>query len=437
MSEKLGRLGIVAVSAASLLLGACSSGSDGASEASATPEPTVASSTVTGPDVTWSRSMDAALGGDGAQQGMVDVVAAGPGLVALGHEGQDPDTGLVGGVVWTSPDGSAWTRVHTIAAPEAGECGVFPFWTSAVAGGPGLVAVGGGWGWWRDECDQATVVWTSRDGGSWQQHRVEPVAWLEQMVDVTAGGPGLVAVGVRRADTEDSSAAVWTSPDGVTWTPVPDDEAVFGGKGSQIMMSVTRGGPGLVAVGGDRDSSAAVWTSPDGLTWTRVPDDEAVFGGQGNQHMSGVTIGGPGLVAVGEDWADTETGGGRAAVWTSPDGVTWTRVADDEAVFSVAGRNTSMGQVATLGSTLVATGIALDPTSNGAHEPLAWSSTDGVTWSVMDLGPLFDTGEIGYLDSLTVGGPGLVAVGRVEEATPHDEWAPADALVLTAVPAGQ
>ncbi len=54
-----------------------------------------------------------------------------------------------------------------------------------------------------------------------------------------------------------------------------------------------------------------------------------------------------------------------------------------------------------------------------------------------DLGPLFDTGEIGYLDSLTAGGPGLVAVGRVEEATPNHEWAPADALVLTAIPADQ
>ncbi len=425
MSVSLGRLGIVAVSAASLVLGACSSGSDGASEASATPEPAVAASTVTGPDVTWSRSMDAALGGDGAQ-GMFDVVAAGPGLVALGHEEQGPDAGLVCGVVWTSPDGSQWTRVPEVGA-EAGECGGSPGGTTVAAGGPGVVAMG----------PPSTVVWTSRDGLSWQQHLGEPVAWMEQVVDVTAGGPGLVAVGVSRADTEDSSAAVWTSPDGVTWTPVPEDEAVFGGKGSQLMMSVTQGGPGLVAVGIDRDSSAAVWTSPDGVTWTRVPDDEAVFGGEGSQHMFGVTSGGPGLVAVGEDWTDTESGGGRAAVWTSPDGVTWTRVADDEAVFSVAGRNTSMGQVATLGSTLVATGIALDPTGGGAHQPLAWSSADGVTWSVMDLAPLFDTGEIGYLDSLTAGGPGLVAVGRVEEATPNHEWAPADALVLTAVPADQ
>ena len=42
-----------------------------------------------------------------------------------------------------------------------------------------------------------------------------------------------------------------------------------------------------------------MWTSPDGITWSRVPHDEAVFGGEGGQVMNIVTFGGPGLVAVG------------------------------------------------------------------------------------------------------------------------------------------
>ncbi len=70
----------------------------------------------------------------------------------------------------------------------------------------------------------------------------------------------------------------------------------------QLMHSVTAGGPGLVAVGWDEsggDSDAAVWTSPDGITWSRVPHDEAVFGGEADAGMSTVTAGGPGLVAVG------------------------------------------------------------------------------------------------------------------------------------------
>ena len=69
------------------------------------------------------------------------------------------------------------------------------------------------------------------------------------------------------------------------------------------MFSVTTGGPGLVAVGDDssgQDSDAAVWTSPDGVISSRIPHDEAVFGGEGGQLMLSVTDGGPG---PGRDWS--------------------------------------------------------------------------------------------------------------------------------------
>ena len=91
----------------------------------------------------------------------------------------------------------------------------------------------------------------------------------------------------------------------------------LGGEIEQWMVSVTVGGPGLVAVGWDGPSEA-VWTSPDGISWSRVPDDDAVFSGAGNQEMSGVTVGAPGLVAVGSDQSG---GDADVAVWTSPDGI--------------------------------------------------------------------------------------------------------------------
>ncbi len=220
---------------------------------------------------------------------------------------------------------------------------------------------------------------------------------------VTAGGPGLVAVGFDRrgewGTDEPGSAVVWTSVDGITWLRVPHDEAVFG---AASMQDVTAGGPGLVAVGHDRglwswDNSTGqapvVWTSVDGLTWSRAPDQVA-FGGS-NTAMLGVTAGGPGLVAVGFDH------GAVAPVWTSVDGVTWSRVADEEAL-----ANGTMKSVTAGGPGLVAVGWKGWSTLEAA----IWTSVDGITWSSVPYDEVvFDLPE---LESVTVGGPGLVAVGE-------------------------
>ena len=130
------------------------------------------------------------------------------------------------------------------------------------------------------------------------------------MLSVTVGGPGLVAVGAQSPGGP-FETPVWTSPDGFTWTRVPDDETVRG-----IMTAVTAGGPGLVAVGLDLSGSTAVWTSVDGITWSQAPHDDAVFGSYPDW-ISDVTVGGPGLVAVGNLEDDAAVGGNSddAAVW--------------------------------------------------------------------------------------------------------------------------
>ena len=118
-----------------------------------------------------------------------------------------------------------------------------------------------------------------------------------------------------------------TSVDGITWSRVPHDEAAFGG--AVWMASVTAGGPGLVAVGSalpPRDWVAAAWTSVDGITWSRIPHEEAVFGegvGFGSesfQGMNSVTAGAPGLVAVGFEGFDGSDGVDGPAVWTATTG---------------------------------------------------------------------------------------------------------------------
>jgi hypothetical protein len=57
----------------------------------------------------------------------------------------------------------------------------------------------------------------------------------------------------------------------------------------------------------DSSSATAVWTSVDGITWSRVVDDDAVFG-RWPDWVFRVTVGGPGFVAVGNQDGD-------AAIW--------------------------------------------------------------------------------------------------------------------------
>jgi len=198
--------------------------------------------------------------------------------------------------VWISSDGITWSRVWHDEDLFGGA-----IMSSVTAGGPGLVAVG--------QSDPNAAVWTSVDGITWSRVPYGETDFGVVIVDgetvvgetnVTVGGPGLVAVGVNFGEVP-----VWTSIDGITWTPIPTDWRVFDGG---VITSVTVGGPGLVAVGGRR-----LYESADGITWTptRLPDfaDDVEIGS--------VAVGGPGLVAVGSVWLGD--GDSDAAVWVRGD----------------------------------------------------------------------------------------------------------------------
>jgi hypothetical protein len=305
------------------------------------------------------------------------VTVGGPGLVAVGAECDtifyDP---IFGG------DTTTWFIYDETVDPstfdEAAEPGCR--WEDAGLEDP----EGGTW---------SAAVWTSVDGIEWDKvPRDEQVFGGPGdvvMVDVVAGGPGLVAVGEEDASWIGSTAAIWTSVDGLSWQKLQDSAGVFAGR-SRI-DAVTAGGPGLVAVG-IVDNKAAAWTSVDGLTWARATVD----GSQdiGTTKMHDVTVGGPGLVAVGVDyaaeWPLTEWGGfpegalWRAAVWTSVDGTDWTRVSHDEQVFggypqerldsvTVIDGTLSMWAVQAIDDGLVAAGWSL-------LERAAWFSPDGLEW---------------------------------------------------------
>jgi len=306
---------------------------------------------------------------------------------------------------------------------------------SVTAGGPGFVAVGSGE---TEDMPAYAAVWTSADGITWSRVPNDEVVFGDSiMVDVTAGGPGLVAVGgsdITRADgTDDTTAAVWTSIDGIAWSKVPDTEDVFDGAS---MESVTVGGPGLVAVGGSEfiradgtdGDIATVWTSVDGIVWSRVPNQDEVFGGPRNLSMQSVTAGGPGLVAVGSgDPHDGEV----AAVWTSIDGMTWSRVPHDEAVFGGAGEQT-MTDVTVGGPGLVAVGWQLQSAFDA--DAAVWTSVDGISWSrIPHDEEIFGGPSYQAMWGVTnVDGTGVVAVGEDRSRNRGDGelavWTSADGI---------
>ena len=139
--------------------------------------------------------------------------------------------------------------------------------------------------------------------------------------------------------------------------------------------------------------------SEDGSTWERVEVDPGVFDGA---RPAALRAGGPGYVIVGavEDLTGTlaDSPPPRAAVWTSPDGLTWARVPDQDA-FAIGGYIDTMEtpgsggmlDVVATGDGLVAVGqqcgegTAVIPMgTNAPCRPMIWTSPDAQSWTKVD-----------------------------------------------------
>jgi len=168
-------------------------------------------------------------------------------------------------------------------------------------------------------------------GGTWEvadmpDPRPEP-GQGEHVRDVTAGGPGYVAVGRSYPagddptyDERDFTPAIWTSVDGLAWEVVPDLDAL----GPADLHAVASGPGGMLlalgmdmrGIGPDEEppTDRGMWNSPDGITWTRIPAPP-------NHWLIDV-------VATEEEWlvlgsAVTADEEGTPTVWRSSDMVSW------------------------------------------------------------------------------------------------------------------
>jgi hypothetical protein len=254
--------------------------------------------------------------------------------------------------------------------------------------GSRFVAVSGGAG--------VSTFLTSVDGQTWQEGSPALRGLLTHVGDVylwgMASGPtGIAAVGltvVKLGAPPVNAGIAWFSTDGLDWTTVADPSFRPTIAGDSIVLrAVAPAADGWVAVGEDDGpcksegcgleiTRAAVWSSPDALHWTRAPAAAALD----TAFMSGVAHGGQGFVAIGSaaDKSRPASGPGetptRTAIWTSRDGVNWTRVAQ-------AG---IPQQISESGLEAVAAGpgsfVAIGSKSAGDGIAAVWS-TDGSTWT--------------------------------------------------------
>jgi len=290
------------------------------------------------------------------------------------------------------------------------------FLNAVVAAGPGLVAVG------SDELPEDAAAWVSADGTTWERIASETFSGVPDenglegsqfMADVTAGPGGILAVGSYEHKQEDDiDAAVWLSPDGLVWERI--DAAALGGAGSQFMYSVTTWNGAYVAVGetagpvGSDERRPVVWISNDGRDWEAIEGTVFRF----DATISAVIGRGSRLLAVG-----TSGHVGRPTVWFSDDGRAWDVVLSEDAADSVVG-SIGIGDVErdsdVFMNAIVATpnGLAAAGGTGVPSRAIYWESPDGLFWSLRTIVSDYERGNVPVAaESIAATSEGLVAVG--------------------------
>ena len=269
---------------------------------------------------------------------MYGVTDGGPGLVAVGMGCENEAEGCAPyATVWTSVDGSSWTRSPYDAAIFGGTSAQTSFMAGVADTSLGLIAVGSMDYWTLDDegveelVTTHPTVWTSADGITWERSWEDvgsvmlpddyggPTVYMDAVVEGPDGQ--LVAVGGALDENGESIAAVWTSANGLDWERTAPDPGVF--SPGTIMLDVTWGEHGFVAVGSGDGSEAGIWQSSDGTSWTRIDTSDQPFDTIGS--LSSVAALDSGYTTVGP-YAFIDDRGGWVTLWTSPDGLEWDRV---------------------------------------------------------------------------------------------------------------
>jgi hypothetical protein len=339
--------------------------------------------------------------------GLFDITQLGSRLIALGF---DPGTDRrQDGVIFASDDRITWA--HLAEGDPALTSGTALMY-GITAGGPGLVAVG-----MSCEDDEFPciagpypTVWTSADGTAWTRTQLEQgAAGGGVMLDVEVTEHGIVATGSIHEPAPGggtaSSPVAWLSPDGITWSRVWQGATVLDVEVPLGANALALSPDGLIvgvgsAPGEHGEGVAAIWISSNAENWERIDPTSSAFGSTAGYDviMLDVAVGPNALVAVGSD------GGTQAAVWTSTDGRSWARVDTSQQPLE---STTSLGAIAAIHGGFMAVGP--HGFVDQAERPVTlWTSPDGVSWSrVQVIGA-------GYAQSMVVTEAGITVAGGTD-----------------------
>lgn len=181
---------------------------------------------------------------------------------------------------------------------------------------------------------RAPAAWTTTDATSWHRLALHPVTGYGQQAEfVMAGVAGMHIAAYGQAFGGAHSNARPTLWEGGTGGLTEHEQVftLFGGEHA-IATSDEAARPGQVLLAGSWDEAgggygAAVWTSPDGATWTRYADVPGLASRPGEQTAADGAAATPtGFLVVGNTQrAGNGTVDTDALTWTSATGRDWTR----------------------------------------------------------------------------------------------------------------
>ena len=177
---------------------------------------------------------------------------------------------------------------------------------------------------------------------TWRRVGADTMESTVGLFDITQLGSRLIALGFDPGTDRRQDGVIFASDDRITWAHLAEGDPALT-SGTALMYGITAGGPGLVSVGMSCEDDElpciagpypTVWTSADGTAWTRTQLEQSAAS---SGVMLDVEVTEHGIVATGS--IDEPAPGGSTAsspvAWLSPDGITWSRVWQGATVLDV------------------------------------------------------------------------------------------------------